>query len=174
VKALRAAGLEHVSQGDIAQKLGSNKASANRWCRAALKGGWLVNNDSRPRRYDYDLGDPLPADDGLPSVAALEDMSFTVSPPTGGISAVKADPPGSELSHAAETVPSAPETALEPELKLADETEVKPGHVCGVCGAQAVRNIGSRWHCDQPPCRVATLNKSLADSREHQPAGWPA
>jgi hypothetical protein len=67
VQALRGDGKKtNVSQGDIAQKLGTNKASANRWCRAALKGGWLVNNDARPRRYDYDVGQARPEDRSNP------------------------------------------------------------------------------------------------------------
>lgn len=78
-----AAGHPHASVTAIAKRLGIPKKSAARRVASSLKGGWLVNAESR-KGYPFQLsiGEPLPAEGGLPSVEQLG--CVTVSALSGG------------------------------------------------------------------------------------------
>ena len=60
-----------VTETLVASHLKTNKVSVSRHVHRALAGGWLVNDDPRPRRYDLRVGDALPDDGGLPRPKAL-------------------------------------------------------------------------------------------------------
>lgn len=69
---LAAAGKTPVTVTAVAERLGIAKSSASARVRAALRDGWLVNKE--PRRghpFDLALGEPLPAESGLPCPSAL-------------------------------------------------------------------------------------------------------
>ena len=58
---------EPVTVAAVADALGVNKGSASRRVGAALRGGWMVNQEQRKGRpADLDLGDALPDKAGLP------------------------------------------------------------------------------------------------------------
>ncbi|HZL06633.1 MAG TPA: hypothetical protein VFE45_14670 [Coriobacteriia bacterium] len=83
VAAHLAEGKPHASVTAVGKRLGIPKKSASRRVATAVKGGWLVNAETR-KGYPFQLstGEPLPAEGGLPSVEELG--CVTVSAPSGG------------------------------------------------------------------------------------------
>lgn len=72
VEVLTQEGESPVTVTAVAERLGIAKSSAAARVRSALRGGWLVNKE--PRRghpFDLALGEPLPAESGLPCPSAL-------------------------------------------------------------------------------------------------------
>jgi hypothetical protein len=81
VAARLAEGHPHASLSDVAGQLGIPKKSASRRVGTALRGGWLTNGETRRGHpFQLTLGEPLPAEGGLPSPALLG--CVTVSAPT--------------------------------------------------------------------------------------------
>ena len=63
----------HVSVTQLSTKLGISKMSASRRVSTALKGGWLVNDETRKGLPSaLRVGEALPARQGLPDPADLE------------------------------------------------------------------------------------------------------
>ena len=76
------AGHSHASVTAIAKLLTIPKKSAARRVAGALKAGWLVNGEARKGYpFQLSLGEPLPAESGLPPLEALG--CVTVSAPSG-------------------------------------------------------------------------------------------
>ncbi len=74
VAALRAEGVSPVTKHAIAQRMNASAMTAWRHAGLALKGGWLVDKaegKGNRRPADLDVGDPLPAADGLPAPDSL-------------------------------------------------------------------------------------------------------
>lgn len=71
-------GEQPVTVTKVAARLGSNKMAASRRVRAALKGGWLTNSETR-KGYPYHLGigEPLPPESGLlpPEMLGCNDVT---------------------------------------------------------------------------------------------------
>ncbi len=63
---------DRVNITQVARYLGVHKAAVTRPARAALRNGWLVNNETR-KGYPFDLalGEPLPGSGALPEPSAL-------------------------------------------------------------------------------------------------------
>ncbi len=77
VAALKSEGKTRVSAAQVARYLGINNMAASRRVRAALRAGWLINEEPRKGRpYDLVVGEPLPAEDGLPRPEALRHNSI--------------------------------------------------------------------------------------------------
>jgi len=78
----------NTSATKIAERLGVNRGTVHRRVHAALKAGWLVNEESR-KGYPWKLreGEPLPEKEGLPTVEEIKDACCTccsVAPFTDG------------------------------------------------------------------------------------------
>lgn len=83
VAALKAGGADTISVTAVAQYLEISKQAASGRVGTALQGGWIINREERSGRpYRLDVGDPLPAESGLPS--PLEVGCQGVNPLTGG------------------------------------------------------------------------------------------
>ena len=67
----RAAGKKPITETMVANHLKTSKMAVSRHVQRALAGGWLVNDDPRPRRYDLRIGEPLPDERGLPRPETL-------------------------------------------------------------------------------------------------------
>lgn len=85
VAELRGRGVRPISVTRLADELKISKMAASRRVQVALKGGWLINRESRDGQpYDLDLGEPLPTREGLPEPNALLKACNAVTPLTEG------------------------------------------------------------------------------------------
>jgi hypothetical protein len=83
VQSLLAAGKPGASVSQVAGALGLSAMAASRRVRSALRGGWLINAESRKGHpYRLSIGEPLPAEGGLPAPETL--WSNTLTPHTAG------------------------------------------------------------------------------------------
>ncbi len=81
VARLTAAGKPHVSVSQVAAELALSAMAASRRVRAALRSGWLTNAETRKGHpYQLSIGEPLPAESGLPAPEAI--CPNTVTPNT--------------------------------------------------------------------------------------------
>ena len=65
------AGEKPVTETLVASHLKTNKMTISRYVHGALTGGWLINDDPSPYRYDLRVGEPLPDVGGLPRPESL-------------------------------------------------------------------------------------------------------
>ena len=78
VARLTAAGKPHVSVSQAAGELHLSAMAASRRVRAALRGGWLANAETRKGHpYQLSVGEPLPAESGLPAPATIGPNTVT-------------------------------------------------------------------------------------------------
>jgi len=84
---LKLTGVEHVTVTAVAEHMGSeniNKMAASRRITTAERGGWLINKSQQRNVKDLDIGEPLPAETGLPTPEMLteEEACNSVTPHT--------------------------------------------------------------------------------------------
>lgn len=115
---LRKAGLERVRNEDVRQRLGLNKMAVSRRVRAAIRGGWLVNKEvQKGHPYNLDLGEPLPAEEGLPLPEELSGNTLTATTPrTGSLIPLLADVAGAAMESLGEEAVKAAYRASPPRL----------------------------------------------------------
>jgi hypothetical protein len=96
--------LEKVTKAAVSREMQHNKVSVGRWVDAALRAGWLVNQETRKGAYDLAVGEPLPDQVGLPEPADLVGEGNTSNTVTGATDGISAPP----LSDDAQTDPPDP------------------------------------------------------------------
>jgi len=158
----------------VAARLGINKMAASRRVNAALRAGYLVNNENRRGQpASLDLGDPLPPNDGLPRPEELSGNAVTAStagsqqgvgppgiaaegvPHSSAVKAVTALPSEHELGEAG---PSQPTPTPQPSEAACPHCSgpLQNGRVCWACEDSRCRDCGGptgsplRSFC--PPC----------------------
>jgi hypothetical protein len=75
VKTLRGKGALTVTYDAVANHLSWYVQKVHRKAKVALAHGWLVNQQTKPRQpADLIIGEPMPAERGLPTVEAIQDL----------------------------------------------------------------------------------------------------
>jgi hypothetical protein len=76
VGAIRAEGVLTVTYDRVANYLSWYVQKVHRKARVALTHGWLVNQQTKPRQpADLIIGEPMPADRGLPTGEQINELS---------------------------------------------------------------------------------------------------